>query len=119
MRLSWQLFRELEYWSVEELRSGIAPLCLIVLSLVTQLADEPTSGLDPYTSLRLMDFLRTRLVENPNVCVTIMIIIHQPRVEIMRYFDHLVLLAPISQRQHYWQGPPCALITAVRTETGG
>ena len=78
-----------------------------------QLADEPTSGLDPCTSLALLRFLRQVLVEPPHVCVTIMVIIHQPRSEIMDCFDHLVMLAPHRHKEYYWQGPPSAVVKAV------
>ncbi|KAJ3344621.1 hypothetical protein HDU83_005006 [Entophlyctis luteolus] len=50
--------------------------------------DEPTSGLDAATSLDLIKFLQnvTRLG------VTIVAVLHQPRVEIFRKFDDVILM---------------------------
>ncbi|KAI9099904.1 P-loop containing nucleoside triphosphate hydrolase protein [Phlyctochytrium arcticum] len=52
--------------------------------------DEPTSGLDAYTSHNLMILLK-RLASEHNR--TVIVSIHQPRSDIVRLFDHTLLLA--------------------------
>jgi energy-coupling factor transporter ATP-binding protein EcfA2 len=58
------------------------PLCLCL--------DEPTSGLDSTAALEVADILR-RMSE---LGMTVLAVIHQPRVEIFHKFDDVLLLAP-------------------------
>jgi ABC-type multidrug transport system ATPase subunit len=51
--------------------------------------DEPTSGLDSSTSMEVCSLLQTIALTGVNVIV----VLHQPRVEIFNNFDDLVLLA--------------------------
>jgi len=71
----------------EKRRLSIAAALLQNPSLL--LLDEPTSGLDSGASLEVANVL-TRLARRG---VTIISTIHQPRLEIWRQFDHVVLLA--------------------------
>jgi ABC-type multidrug transport system ATPase subunit len=58
------------------------PLCLCL--------DEPTSGLDSTAALEVADILR-RIA---HLGITILAVIHQPRVEIFRKFDDVLMIAP-------------------------
>jgi len=51
--------------------------------------DEPTSGLDSYTSRALCRYLKHLAKEKG---VTVVAVIHQPRVEIFNELDNLLLL---------------------------
>jgi ABC-type multidrug transport system ATPase subunit len=66
----------------------------IGMELVSQpsvlLLDEPTSGLDATTSIEVVRGLKAVAQTGVNVVV----VLHQPRVEILRLFDDLLLLAP-------------------------
>ena len=66
----------------------------IGMELVAQpsllLLDEPTSGLDASTSIDVVRGLKSVAQSGVNVVV----VLHQPRVEILRLFDDLLLLAP-------------------------
>jgi ABC-type multidrug transport system ATPase subunit len=53
-------------------------------------ADEPTSGLDVSTSIDVVRALKSVAESGVNVVVAL----HQPRVETLRLFDDLLLLAP-------------------------
>lgn len=63
----------------------------IALELVSPpeilILDEPTSGLDSYASLELMKLLKVISRQIPTILV-----IHQPRVEIVQLFDKILLL---------------------------
>jgi len=52
--------------------------------------DEPTSGLDSASSLLVITFLHFLASKGVTVCATI----HQPRIEIFKLIDRLLLLAP-------------------------
>jgi ABC-type multidrug transport system ATPase subunit len=58
------------------------PLCLCL--------DEPTSGLDSTAALEVSDILR-RIA---HLGITILAVIHQPRVEIFKKFDDVLMIAP-------------------------
>lgn len=60
-----------------------APLILIL--------DEPTSGLDSSSALSLVQLL----YQLSRSGLTVAAVIHQPRPEVFRLFDHLVLLRPV------------------------
>jgi ABC-type multidrug transport system ATPase subunit len=66
----------------------------IGMELVAQpsllLLDEPTSGLDASTSIDVVRALKSVAESGVNVVVAL----HQPRVETLRLFDDLLLLAP-------------------------
>jgi ABC-type multidrug transport system ATPase subunit len=55
------------------------------------LLDEPTSGLDASTSIDVIRALR-EVAQSGGV--NVIVVLHQPRVEILRLFDDLLLLAP-------------------------
>ncbi|KAI8910117.1 P-loop containing nucleoside triphosphate hydrolase protein [Gorgonomyces haynaldii] len=57
---------------------------------LTIFLDEPTSGLDSTSSLEVMDML-DRISK---IGITVVAVIHQPRVEIFRKFDDVIMLAP-------------------------
>ncbi|KAI8896888.1 hypothetical protein BC833DRAFT_553259 [Globomyces pollinis-pini] len=67
------------------------PLCLCL--------DEPTSGLDATAALEVTELLK-RISQ---LSMTIISVIHQPRAEIFRQFDDVLLIAPNGQTA-YW-GP--------------
>ncbi|GMH40070.1 hypothetical protein BSKO_07974 [Bryopsis sp. KO-2023] len=52
--------------------------------------DEPTSGLDSFTALNVMQYLRTLAVDFGH---TVVISIHQPRIEIWNMFNSVVMLS--------------------------
>ena len=58
------------------------PLCIFL--------DEPTSGLDSTSSLEVMDLLD----QISQIGMTVVAIIHQPRVEIFQKFDEVLMIAP-------------------------
>ena len=58
------------------------PLCLFL--------DEPTSGLDSTSSLEVMDMLD----KISDIGVTVIAVIHQPRVEIFTKFHDVLMIAP-------------------------
>jgi ABC-type multidrug transport system ATPase subunit len=58
------------------------PLCLCL--------DEPTSGLDSTAALEVSDILR----RISHLGITILAVIHQPRVEIFKKFDDVLMIAP-------------------------
>ena len=78
--------------------------------------DEPTSGLDSTSTLSLLTLLKC-LGKNG---YTILITIHQPRIEVWRLFDEVIILA--TGRLCY-QGPPDAAVSffshVVRHTNGG
>uniref|UniRef100_A0A0L0NS41 ABC transporter domain-containing protein n=1 Tax=Candidozyma auris TaxID=498019 RepID=A0A0L0NS41_CANAR len=53
--------------------------------------DEPTTGLDTTSALTLVKILRT--LASPQIGITIILSIHQPRLEIAALFDKLCVLA--------------------------
>ena len=63
-----------------------APACLFL--------DEPTTGLDSFTALELCRILKS-LATSANL--TVVMVVHQPRVEIWRELDQILLLAPGGQ----------------------
>ena len=52
--------------------------------------DEPTSGLDSTSSLEVMDMLD----QIAKIGMTVVAVIHQPRVEIFQKFDDVLMIAP-------------------------
>lgn len=63
------------------------------------LLDEPTSGLDSFTSLKIMQNMRTEADRGMTVLATI----HQPSSKIFFLFDKIILL---SEGYLVYQGPP-------------
>ena len=61
--------------------------------------DEPTSGLDSTSALEICDILK----QIANLGLTVVSIIHQPRIEIFQKFDDVILLAPGGRT--VYQGP--------------
>ena len=59
-----------------------APICLCL--------DEPTSGLDSTAALEVTDLLS----KIASLGMTIVAVIHQPRLEIFRKFDHVLMIVP-------------------------
>jgi len=53
--------------------------------------DEPTTGLDSTTSMELCQILKSLAV---SANLTVVMVVHQPRVEIWRELDQILLLAP-------------------------
>ena len=52
--------------------------------------DEPTSGLDAFTAATIIEILRGLATSEKK---TIILSIHQPRSDLFKYFDHILLLA--------------------------
>jgi hypothetical protein len=84
------------------------------------LLDEPTSGLDATTARNLMETLKDLASLGHSVCC----VIHQPRTDIYKLFDHLLLLSkgrviynghPASARQYLETIPD---VVALPPETG-
>lgn len=90
-------------------RRRVSLACGLATGAQLFFCDEPTSGLsatDAETAVRFMRLLAKKFG------VTIVVAIHQPRVEVARLFDHLVLMAanpgtpvyngPLSEARSYW-----------------
>ncbi|KAI5961410.1 uncharacterized protein KGF55_004033 [Candida pseudojiufengensis] len=89
----------------EQRRLSIA---IILLDQPTILAlDEPTTGLDSLSSLTLMRLLRK--LASPEIGITIILSIHQPRVEVTQLFDKVCLLTMGGRMIYY--GTPSNMIT--------
>ena len=67
----------------------VAPVCMFL--------DEPTSGLDSTASFEVMEIL-SRLKK---LSMTIVAVVHQPRIEIFDIFDDLLLLVPGGQTAYF------------------
>ena len=63
--------------------------------------DEPTSGLDSASSLLVIRFLHFLASKGVTVCATI----HQPRIEIFKLIDRLLLLAPGGRVAYFIRTP--------------
>ena len=80
----------------------------IALELLTEppllFLDEPTSGLDATSTLEVMNVLRSLADEGKTIVMTI----HQPRVEAFRLMDMLLLLAKGGKLAYFGPGVPGA-----------
>jgi len=83
----------------ERKRTAVASELVIRPSLL--LLDEPTSGLDATTAKSLMSTLK----DLASLGHAIAVVIHQPRTDIFRMLDHLLLL---SKGHVVYDGPACA-----------
>lgn len=83
----------------ERKRTAVASELVIRPSLL--LLDEPTSGLDATTAKSLMSTLKDLV----GLGHAIAVVIHQPRTDIFRMLDHLLLL---SKGHVVYDGPACA-----------
>lgn len=83
----------------ERKRTAVASELVIRPSLL--LLDEPTSGLDATTAKSLMSTLKDLV----GLGHAITVVIHQPRTDIFRMLDHLLLL---SKGHVVYDGPACA-----------
>lgn len=61
--------------------------------------DEPTTGLDTTSALTLVSVLRK--LASPEIGITIVLLIHQPRAEIVEMFDKLCVLARGGRTVYY------------------
>lgn len=102
----------------ERKRTAVAAELVIRPSLL--LLDEPTSGLDATTARALMSTLR----DLANLGHSISVVIHQPRTDIFKMLDHLLLLSkghviydgPASAARSYLEA--CPSVTPLPAETG-
>eukprot|EP00980_Cylindrotheca_fusiformis_P017987 scaffold5709_cov100-Cylindrotheca_fusiformis.AAC.7 len=102
----------------ERKRTAVAAELVIRPSLL--LLDEPTSGLDATTARALMTTLR----DLANLGHAISVVIHQPRTDIFKMIDHLLLLSkghviydgPASSARAYLEA--CPSVDPLPAETG-
>ncbi|KAI5954650.1 hypothetical protein KGF54_002426 [Candida jiufengensis] len=75
-------------------------LAIVLLDKPSILAlDEPTTGLDSLSSLTLMRLLKK--LASPEIGITIILSIHQPRVEVTELFDKICLLTSGGRMVYY------------------
>jgi ABC-type multidrug transport system ATPase subunit/ABC-type multidrug transport system permease subunit len=101
-------------------RKRVAVAAELVVRPSLLLLDEPTSGLDATTARNLMETLKDLASLGHSICC----VIHQPRTDIFKLFDHLLLLSkgrviynghPATARQYLETIPD---VVALPPETG-
>lgn len=101
-------------------RKRVAVACELVVRPSLLLLDEPTSGLDATTARALMSTLK----ELTTLGHSIAVVIHQPRTDIFKMIDHLLLLTkgrvlydgPTECVRSYLEG--CPNVSPLPPETG-